>query len=124
MNAFPTFCLIGPDNKLLEKDIYPIAGVNTFEDTFPAWFTPTLGVSNTTAFDFNIYPSISKGNVNINLPSSMESSVGIFNTLGQQVFQNNFSEKNINLNLQLSQGVYIVKVSANDSSVAKRIIIQ
>lgn len=27
VNAFPTFCLIGPDNTLLNKDISPIRGV-------------------------------------------------------------------------------------------------
>ena len=129
VNAFPTFCLISPDNKLLNRDIYPIAGVQTFENTFPAGFNPdviecSLGISNTVAFDFNIYPSVSKGNVNINLPSKMESSVLIFNTLGQQVFQNKYSEKSINLNLQLAQGVYMVKVTADNSSVTKRIIIE
>ncbi|AFL82631.1 Peroxiredoxin [Aequorivita sublithincola DSM 14238] len=129
VNAYPTFCLIGPGNKMLNRDIWPLNGIETFENTFPAGFDPeviqcSLGVSNATAFDFNIYPSISNGNVNINLPSNMESSVAIFNTLGQQVFQNNYSERNINLILQLAQGVYIVKVSASDSSVNKRIIIK
>ncbi|MGO3182220.1 MAG: T9SS type A sorting domain-containing protein [Aequorivita sp.] len=129
VNAFPTFCVIGPDNTLVVKDIWPISGVGTFESNFPTGFEPpvmecTLGLADATGFDFNIYPTVSEGNVNINLPSSMESSVAIFNTLGQQVFQNKFSNNNINLNLQLAQGVYMVKVTANNSSVTKRIIIE
>ncbi|MBK5212389.1 MAG: T9SS type A sorting domain-containing protein [Flavobacteriaceae bacterium] len=130
VNAFPTYCLIGPDNTMINRDIWPLAGVQTFENTFPQGFNPPvmqctiIGVEDVTAFDFNIYPSISNGNVNINLPSSMEFSIAIFNTLGQQVFQNNYSEKNINLNLQLAPGVYMVKVAADNSSVTKRIIIE
>lgn len=129
VNAFPTYCLIGPDNKMVNRDIWPVAGVETFENTFPIGFEPpvmqcTLGLSDVTAFDFNIYPSISKGNVNINLPSNTASSVAVFNTLGQEVFANNYSEKNINLNLQLAPGVYMVKVATNASSATKRIIIE
>ncbi len=129
VNAYPTYCLIGPDNTLVERDIWPLTGVETFEATFPAGFEPqvmqcTLGLVDATAFDFNIYPTVSKGNITINLPISVASSVAIFNTLGQQVYQNTYSDKNINLNLQLAHGVYMVKVTAENSSVTKRIIIE
>ncbi|WP_026449810.1 T9SS type A sorting domain-containing protein [Aequorivita capsosiphonis] len=124
VNAYPTFCLIGPGNILLEKDIWPLNGIQTFENTFPKWFTPTLGIDGADTFHFNIYPVVSEGNVNINLPSYMDSSVAIYNTLGQQVFQNKYSEKNIDLNLQLSPGIYLIKVVANANSATKRIIIQ
>src|SRR5690606_15359645 len=119
-------CLIGPDNTLVERDIWPLTGVETFEATFPTGFEPqvmecTLGLADATTFDFNIYPTVSKGNITINLPSSIESSIAIFDSLGQQVFQNNYSDKNINLNLHIAQGVYIVKVTAENNSVTKRI---
>ena len=128
--AYPTYCLIGPDNTLLVRDIWPLSGIETFEATFPAGFDPEpaqctiLGLSDMETFDFNIYPSISNGNVNISLPSASEASVAIFNTLGQQVFVNTYSEKNIALNLQLAGGVYLVKVTADNSSVTKRIVIE
>lgn len=109
---------------MLIRDIWPLTGVETFEDTFPEWFVPMLGIADATTFDFNIFPTVSKGNININLPSSMDSSVAIFSTLGQKVFENNYSEKNIALNLQLATGVYMVKVTAENSSVTKRIVIE
>ncbi len=129
VNAYPTFCLIGPGNIMLNRDIWPLNGIQTFENTFPEGFEPavmecSLGLADTSTFDFNIYPTISKGNVNINLQNSMESSVAIFNTLGQQVFMNNYSEKSIKLELQLAAGVYIVKVTADSSSATKRIVIE
>src|SRR5690606_34497764 len=129
VNAFPTYCLIGPDNTMLNRDIWPIAGVETFEGSFPVGFEPeviecSLGVSNTVVFDFNIYPSVSNGNININLPNAAASSVAVFNTMGQQVFANKYSEKNITLNLQVAAGVYMVKVTADNNSVTKRIIVE
>ncbi len=129
VSAYPTFCLIGPDNKLLVKDIWPLNGVGTFEATFPTGFDPevmpcTLSVNDATVFDFSIYPTVSKGGVSISLPSNMESSVVIFNTLGQQVFQNKYSNKDIELNLQLAPSVYLVKVTAAENSITKRIIIE
>lgn len=129
VSAFPTYCLVGPDNKLVQRDIYPISGVNTFENSFPAGFTPplvecSLGLDDTASFDFSIHQNSSDGNLNINLPRSMESQVTIFNTLGQEIFQNSFSEKNISLNLHVSQGIYLVKITADNSSVTKRIILK
>ncbi|WP_310993900.1 T9SS type A sorting domain-containing protein [Aequorivita marina] len=129
VNAYPTFCLIGPGNVLLYKDIWPLNGIQTFENTFPAGFEPplmecSLGIVDATAFSFNIYPTISEGKVNIELPREIESSVKIFNTLGQQVFQNLYSEKSIHLNLQLAPGVYMVNIIAEGNLATKRIVIQ
>lgn len=129
INAFPTFCLIGPDNTLLEKDIWPLSGVETFEATFPTGFEPpvmacTLGLGDTTAFDFSLYPTISDGNLTIGLPNQMDSSVALYNTLGQQVFQHKYTERVINLNLQLSAGVYLVKVTADGNTMTKRIVLE
>lgn len=129
VGAYPTYCLIGPDNTLVVKDIWPISGVETFEATFPSGFEPavmecTLGLSDTNTFDFVIYPTISRGNVTISLPNTADASVAVFNTLGQQVFADNFSEKNINLNLQVATGIYLVKVTSEENTVTKRIVIE
>ncbi len=130
VNAYPTFCLIGPGNIMLNRDIWPLNGIQTFENTFPSGFEPpvmqctTVGVEDVTTLDFNIFPTVSKGNININLQSAAASSVAVYNTLGQQVFANNYSDRNINLNLQLAPGIYMVKVTADASSATKRIVIE
>ena len=35
VSAYPTFCLIGPDRTLLNRDIWPLTDITTFEATFP-----------------------------------------------------------------------------------------
>lgn len=129
ISAYPTYCLIGPDNTLVERDIWPLSGVETFEATFPTGFEPeiiecSLGLQDATAFGFVLYPTISNGNFTIELPGLIESSVAIFNTLGRQVFQRNYAENLLNLNLQLSPGVYFVKVTADGNAMTKRIVIK
>lgn len=129
VNAFPTYCLIGPDNTLVEHDIWPLSGVETFEATFPTGFEPevmecTLGLQDATAFDFNLYPTITSGALTVELPNEVSFSMGIFNTLGQQVFQRHYTENLLNLNLQLSPGIYLVKVTADGNAMTKRIVIK
>lgn len=130
INAYPTYCLIGPDNKMVNRDIWPLTGgIVAFENTFPQGFEPEpmeciLGVAHVDTFDFNMYPTVSNGEIHIDLPFSSEASVIIFNTLGQKVFENNYSEKSINLDMQLKAGVYFVKVFADNHSATKRMIIR
>ena len=40
VNAYPTFCLINPNNEIINIDIWPLTGVETFEAAFPAGFEP------------------------------------------------------------------------------------
>lgn len=130
VQAFPTYCLIGTDNTMIQRDIWPLTnGIEALENTFPQGFTPaviecSLGLEDIVSFDFSIYPSVSNGEINIDLPHSTESSVVVLNTVGQIVFQDKFLTKNINLRLQLAQGIYLVKVTADKNTVTKRIIIK
>lgn len=130
VNAYPTYCLIGPDNKMIKRDIWPLTGgIIAFENTFPQGFDPeimecTLGASHSESFSFNIFPTVSNGEINIDLPDSSNSSIIISNTLGQKVFENKYSERSIHLNLQLKTGVYFVTVSSGNQVATRRMIIR
>lgn len=128
INAFPTFCMIGPDNTLIARDIWPVSSAQSFENSFPAGFEPeviecSLGVAQQEGYDFIAYQDRS-GAINIELPFQMESEIDIFNTLGQQVFQNRYSDKNIAINTPLAQGIYLIKIQIGNSSVTKRLAIK
>lgn len=129
INAFPTYCIIGPDNRLLVGDIWPVSGMGSFEAQFPQelWdLINAMGTSDVSSLSlFTIYPTISDGNFNLDFAKSSNADVSIFNMNGQQVYQNTFkSQKNVQLNLKLTPGVYVVKVQTEGKTVSKKIIIK
>ena len=59
ITAYPTYCMVGPDNTLVENDIWPIADVSTYEATIPAESNATpmacsLGLGDAAVLDFTI----------------------------------------------------------------------
>jgi thiol-disulfide isomerase/thioredoxin len=129
--AYPTYCLIGPDMTLLESDIWPLTGVETFEATFPAGFNPpvmscSLGVTDANStLDFVIYPTVSNGSeINIVLNEYADTDVNVYDVMGRRVFYNNFSQKNIQFSLNAVSGSYFVNIASENSSVTKTIIIK
>jgi hypothetical protein len=69
-----------------------------------------------------LFPTVSDGNLTLELPKPMESTVTIFNMLGQQVFQQDYSERIINLNLRISAGIHVVQVTSEGNTVLKRVV--
>lgn len=129
--AYPTYCLIGPDNKLLVSDIWPLTGVETFEASFPTnfappinWCTPPLGLEDASTFDFAIYPTVSNGSVNINLNEAVRSEVTVYSVSGKQVFTNNYDSRTVQLNLSVSSGIYFVSIASEYGTATKKIMIK
>jgi len=130
ISAYPTYCLIGPDNKLMVSDIWPLTGVETFEASFPTGFNPpvnwcTLGVDDVTAgFDFAIYPTVSDGNVTITLKEEANSRVTVYDVSGKRVFSKLYSSNTIQLNLSIPSGNYFVNIASEYGSATKSIIMK
>jgi hypothetical protein len=66
--------------------------------------------------DFTLYPNPSQGLLRIDLSGRIKkiTSIRIYNMVGQLVYSNNASEKNIKLNLDLQSGVYYLNVNYQD----------
>lgn len=130
VNAYPTYCLIGPDSTLLVKDIWPLTGVETFEDTFPVDFDPpimacSLGVTDSAgSFNFAVYPTPSNGTLNIQLINAMPTEVVVYDIMGRNIFENNFDDQNIQLRLEVTSGTYFVRVYSEEGFATKTILIQ
>lgn len=117
ITAYPTYCMVGPDNTLVENDIWPIADVSTFEATIPAESGAeprecSLGLGDTAVLDFTMFPNPSNGSLlNINLPVAMDDAiVTIYNTLGSVVFTTTLDAKRTAIETNLSAGAYLVNV--------------
>lgn len=131
ISAYPTFCLINPDNEILVLDIWPLTGVETFEATFPTGFDPQpmtctiLGVSDASNLDFVIYPTISDGRaINIHLNEQLDTNINVYDVLGKQVYFNSFTQKDIQLSLNIATGTYFINISSETGTVTKAIIIK
>ena len=130
--AYPTFCLIAPDNTLVNQDIWPLAGVVTFENALPAGVDPevmecflaNLDVENTS--DFMLYPTVSNGNnINLRLNSQVTGvSVVVYDVLGKKVLSNEYDSSSIVLNLNVNSGTYFVRVTTDSGTTVKKLIIK
>lgn len=132
VNAFPTYCVVGPDNTLQVADIWPISGIQTFEGAFPNGFDPeimecsVMGTSDVLANTINLYPTVSNGQMTLDISDSKNASVSIYNMTGQGVYNNAYTQSGkVNLNLDLSPGVYIMKIQTSEyGTVLKKFIIK
>ncbi|RMA64870.1 T9SS type A sorting domain-containing protein [Ulvibacter antarcticus] len=130
--AYPTYCMIGPGNVLLEKDIWVNGTVTLedFENTFPSGFEPpvtscSLGFEDNDIVElFQVFPAISNGVFSIILNDQSPVSLRIYDVSGKIVFQNDYNEKEISMQLNLNAGTYFVNVVSENSIGTKTIIIQ
>jgi hypothetical protein len=100
---------------------YPILANYVFGANFgQPWFA---SLSNT---DYEVstvvlYPNPTQGTITI-LGSTTDATIEVFSTLGQKVFEQNFTgETNINLNLD--SGIYMAKITSNGKSEVKKLLI-
>ena len=77
----------------------------------------TVAIAN-----FSIYPNPSNGDFTIEFDNASAAFIEIFSLHGQSVFEN--TTTNSSLNVHLQSGLYVVKVTANDQTVIKKISIK
>lgn len=134
ITAYPTYCLINPNNEIIVLDIWPINNVGTFEAAFPAGFDPApmdcqpiLAIENAIFLDqVSIYPNPVRAsqNVQISLPEAIETSVTIFDVLGRRVHTGNYTTSYISIPLNEAAGTYIVKMDSERGSLNKTLLIK
>ena len=129
VSAYPTYCLIGPDNAMINRDIWPVADVTTFEAAFPVGLNPqpmscSLGINDNEAFSFSVYPNPSNGSsINVRLNNSTSNSeVKIYSMLGKLVHSSVMNSTEATISTNLSAGTYIVSIS-NEEGIANTSLI-
>lgn len=86
----------------------------------------TADLSENKPIQFTIYPNPSTGQFEIELPSSVgEVSIEVTDVFGRKVFEGTYHNTNeIQLNLNESSGIYLVKTEINAHSSIKRLILK
>jgi len=130
--AYPTICLIGPDNTILNLDIWPVSSYMTFVDALVAeGFTPTEMECTVTGIDeysneLNVvaYPNPANDFIilEVNDVVSSVKLVEIFNTSGQKVMTKNVessSQGRIEINTsEFENGLYIATIYNENNQVS------
>lgn len=129
INAYPTYCIISPDNKLVVGDIWPVSGMGSFEAHFPQELWDLInGVMGTSDIDiqksFSVYPTVSNGQFTVQLDKTGQSTVSVYDMTGKNVYSGDFSNKEINMNLKLADGVYIIRVVNEGKASSQKLIIK
>ena len=123
--AFPTYCIIGPDNTLLVADIWPITDMSTFEDAFPPGLVEILGVNDfTNNSNFSVNPTISDGNFSVNLAEAKKSEISVYDMSGKIVHSGSYNTQNISMGLKVASGIYIMTVTVDGKTNSKKIIVK
>lgn len=133
IQQFPTYTLIGPDNKFISTDIWPIASVGDFEAAFPAasGITPQAcsAVSVTPRQDIKaleVYPNPAANQVRVatDFPNVGPATIQIFDMMGKQVMKQSWevtglSRQETQVSLSgISNGMYMVKIQQNGTTIA------
>ncbi|MBI1267475.1 MAG: T9SS type A sorting domain-containing protein [Cryomorphaceae bacterium] len=140
INAFPTYCMVGPNRTLVNADIWPVSDMNTFVSAFPAGSgispmacsvnvaEPTVAIST----PMNVFPNPANGNTNItySLANDARVRISIVNLVGEEVMvvteaRQSAGEQRFVANLsQLSKGVYMVRFQQDNKTTTQRLIVQ
>ncbi len=121
--AYPTIVLIGPDNKFINIDIWPISTVADIEAVFPSGvLTPTPcinGIEEASNTIQSVYPNPSSNVLNLRVQSTSNELMlaSIYTITGQLVHSEKITASGnqvLTIDIsQLSEGTYIIKL--NDS---------
>jgi thiol-disulfide isomerase/thioredoxin len=131
--AYPTYCVINPDNEIIVLDIWPISGVATFENALPTGVDPTPMECTVLAIEEAIFmdsiviapnPVSSQGTLSIALPEAIPTSLTIFDILGKRVYENSFDSDRISVPVNMDAGTYIVKLETTYGVTSKPIIVK
>lgn len=130
--AYPTYCLINPDNEMVNRDIWPIANVGTYEAAFPAGFEPEpmsctiLATTDYEQLSFSIYPNPNNGtNINVQLNSaSSNTEVKIYSMLGRLLHTSIMTTIETSIATNLSAGTYLVTISNDEGTATSNLIVR
>ena len=92
VSAYPTYCLIGPDNKMIQYDIWPISNVGSYEAYFPtgqitaqACSFATIDENGVTEISLLPTPSSTELNINFQSVANGTAQIDVYSILGTKV---------------------------------------
>ena len=128
--AYPTVCLINPNNEIIELDIWPISNIAALEATFPTGFEPEIIDCNsigTNDFEqealFSVYPNPFDGKqLTISLNNLKNVNLSIHTILGALVYTQILTDTST-INPNLNTGTYFVTLQTDTKKITQKLIV-
>jgi thiol-disulfide isomerase/thioredoxin len=126
VSAYPTYCIVGPDNKMVMNDIWPITNVATFEAAFPVTLTPMAcsfaSIAEEPVTNLTVFPNPANQNGTIAFHSAINTTatIDIYNLLGEKMSSTTTSiisgTNSVNFDFsQLATGQYVARLNLESS---------
>ena len=128
ISAFPTIVLIGPDRKMINNDIWPISGVPTLENAFPAGAITEMSCSaasidqSALEASLSIYPN--PANDVLKIAVELIKNVAVHDASGKIIFTsayNNINQLELNV-AHFDEGLYIITVATANGVITSRFV--
>ena len=118
ISAYPTFCLINPDNVIINTDIWPLTGIETFEAAFPADFNPepmecnVLDIGEQSTLELSLYPNPvnAQETLHVRLSQSQSGTYTVYSTNGRVLFKGPISGDSVDIPVRLASGTYFLSI--------------
>jgi cytochrome oxidase Cu insertion factor (SCO1/SenC/PrrC family) len=132
ISAYPTFCLINPDNVIINTDIWPLTGIETFEAAFPADFNPepmqcnVLSIVEQNEMDIAIYPNPvnSQDALHVRLSQPQSGTFTVYSTNGRVLLQGSISGDSVDIPVRLASGTYFLSIEGDKGSANMNFVVR
>jgi len=126
VSAFPTIVLVGPDKKMINNDIWPISGVSTYENAFPAGAITEMACSSASidqdalAASLTMFPNPATTVLTVAIDHIQN--IAIVDAAGKSVFNASYSNLDqVEVSVSDFQtGIYIISVTTAQGVVTSR----
>ena len=131
--AYPTFCIIGPDKKVVNPDVWPSPfNLANLEKAFPAGVlipkscSATTDISETVSENFiSVYPTAAIDNITIDTQDRVNiSSLKVYDVLGKNVINMTIDKRSkFDLDITtLESGSYFIEITTENAVVTKKFV--
>ena len=132
ISAYPTFCLINPDNVIINTDIWPLTGIETFEAAFPADFNPepmecnVLSIVEQSDMGIALYPNPvnSESALHVRLSQSQRGTFTIYSTNGRVLLEGSITGDSVDIPIRLSSGTYFLSIEGDKGSANMNFVVR
>ena len=132
VSAYPTFCLISPDNIIINTDIWPLTGIETFEAAFPAGFDPepmecnVLSIGEQSALEVALYPNPvnAQDTLHVRLSQAQTGTFTVYSTNGRVLFTGSIEGNSLAIPVRLSSGTYFLSIEGDKGSANMNFVVR